>query len=97
MAADTDRLAFSIVVEQHHQRVRPAAEGGAQGVPAEGADAATQGQVAVGVPPAVGLLRRPVPREGPVAHRARRPQPPQVLAQSPLAQRGQSTRPTVVC
>lgn len=37
-----------------------------------GAAAAAQGEVAVGVPPAAGLLRRAVPGEGPLAHAARR-------------------------
>lgn len=55
---------------QHHQRLRAAAQRGAQDLSAEGADAAAQGEVAVRLPPAARLLRRPVPREGSQPHRA---------------------------
>ena len=59
---------ISTIYFQYNQWVCIATEGGAQGVPAEGAAAPAQGEVTVGVPPAAGLLRGAVPREGPLPH-----------------------------
>lgn len=57
-----------VVLFQHNQRVRPAAEERAQAVPGEGAAAAAQGEVPVAVPRTAGLLRGAVPGEGCHAH-----------------------------
>lgn len=67
---------------QYHQWVRAPAEGGAQSVLAEGAVAPTQGQVTERLPPAAGLLRRPVPGERPILNRTRNHRSAQVLAKS---------------
>lgn len=56
---------------QYHQWVCAATEGGAQGVSAEGAGAAAQGQVAQCLSPAAGLLCSAVLGEGPLAHGTR--------------------------
>ena len=53
-----------------------------------GSDAVAQGQVAVRLPPAVGLLRRPVPRERSESDGAGHHDLAQVLAEGPLAQGG---------
>ena len=55
---------------------------------AAGVDAASQGPVAQHVPPPAGLLRRSVPGEGPLAHRARHLLPPPVLAEGAQSQGG---------
>lgn len=49
---------------QHHQRVRRAAQGGAQAVPDEGAAATAQTQGDRRLPPAAVLLREPVRAQG---------------------------------
>jgi hypothetical protein len=81
-------ILYTLLV-QHHQRVCAATEGRAQGVPAEGAAAAAQGQVAVRLPPAARLLCGAVPREGPQPYRTRHHVPAQVLAQSTQPQGGE--------
>ena len=53
-----------------------------------GVDAATQGAVAQYVPPPAGLLRGPVPGEGPLPHRAGHLLPPPVLAEGAQSQGG---------
>lgn len=55
---------------QHYQWFCIATKGRAQSVPAESVATLTQGQVPKCVPPAAGLLRGTVPREGPQSHRA---------------------------
>jgi len=59
---------YAPLLLQHHQRVCVATEGGAQGVPAAGVVAATQGEISQRVPPTAGLLCRTVPRERPQPH-----------------------------
>ena len=75
---------------QYNQWVCIAPEGGAQSVPAEGAAAPAQGQVAVCVPPPARLLRGAVPREGPLPHRACHHVSTQILAKSAQSKRGKS-------
>ena len=53
-----------------------------------GADATAQGALPLYVSPTAGLLRGPVPGEGPLPHRAGHLQPPEVLAQGPQPQGG---------
>lgn len=73
---------------KHYQRLRTAAQGGAQGVLAEGAIAIAQGQVAVGLSSAIGVLRCTILGEGSVADGACYKKSAQVLAQDTLAQGG---------
>lgn len=54
---------------QHHKRVCTATERRTSNIPAEGAAATAQSEVAECLSPAAGLLRRPVPRERPDTHR----------------------------
>lgn len=58
-----------IPAPQHHQRVCPSSEGGAQELPSACAHPAPQSEVTELLPPPAGLLCRPVPREGPFPHR----------------------------
>ena len=63
---------YSVPIDffQYHQRVRSAAEGGAQAVPGEGADPAAQSARPLPLPRPARLLRRPVPRERSLTNRA---------------------------
>ena len=85
-----------ICLLQYYQWVCTAPEGGAQGVPAEGAAAPAQGEVPERVPPPAGLLRGAVPREGPVPHRTCHHRPPQVLAKGPQSQGSQYCQYTLL-
>mmetsp|Transcript_11553 Transcript_11553/g.28002 ORF Transcript_11553/g.28002 Transcript_11553/m.28002 type:complete len:224 (-) Transcript_11553:656-1327(-) len=75
---------------QHHQRLRPAAQGRAQAVPQPRADPPPQalGLLHPAVPPAALLLHNPVPREGPEAGRQHPAGARQVLAAHQLGQGG---------
>ena len=55
---------------QHHQRLRIASEGGAQGLLVSSAAAPSQGQNPLSLPPTTGLLHRPVPSQRPLPHRS---------------------------
>ena len=73
---------------QHYQWICLTAEGRTQAVPGQGVAAAAQGQVSGAVSRPAGLLRRPVPVEGPDADGGGDPRPAQVLAQDVQLQGG---------
>lgn len=84
---DTNHLSLFLSF-QHNQRFRPAAEGGTQAVPGEGAASAAQGQGVIAVPRPARVLRRAVPREGRLADGAGRARAAQVLAKDVLPEGG---------